>query len=174
MKVRCDLMINDGKRRLILVPHDSELPEHVALRLAANVLFWDDEPSAELSAKHPALADQEFKPDCIALDASGGIKLWVECGRTTANKLDKITKRYGGARIIVLVASEWDARKMREVVDDKVTRGSLLEIWSFKAAEFKLWVGAMREDTYVMGEAHGRSLNLVINDLPLALDLEKF
>ena len=174
MKLRCELLVNEGKRRLILVPYDSELPEHLALRLAAVVLFWDDEPAAELSAKHPALADQEFKPDCIALDEGGRVKLWVEVGRTTANKLDKLTKRYPDARIVVLTGSEHDAKKMRQIADDKVTRTKSLEIWSFKNQDFKDWFGALREDTYVVGEARNQSLNLVINDVPLAVDLVKY
>lgn len=174
MKLRCELMVNDGKRKVILVPYDQELPEHMALRLAAIVLFWDDEPAAELSAKHPALTDQEFHPDCIALDDSGRVKLWIQCGRTTPNKLDKLTKRLTGARIVVLTGSERDARKMREVVDGKVTRASRLEILSFKAEDFKRWSDAVREDTYVVGEARGGSLNVVINDVPLATDLLRF
>ncbi|MBI4422714.1 MAG: YaeQ family protein [Elusimicrobia bacterium] len=174
MKLRCDLQINDGKRRLILVPYESELPEHLALRLAACVLFWNDEPSAELSSRHPALADQEFRPDCIALDEAGRVKLWVECGRTTPNKLDKLTKRYHDARLVVLTGSEHDARRMRETIDAKVSRGAALELWSWKAAEFQEWCQALREDTYVVGESDGRSLNLVINDVPLAVELDRF
>lgn len=144
------------------------------LRLAAFVLFWDYDPSAELSLKHPALADQEFKPDYIALDDSGRIKLWVECGRTTPNKLDKLTKRYPDARLVVLTGTEHDAKRMREVIDSKVTRGAGLELWTFKKADFQQWCGAIHEDTYVLGEARERSLNLVINDVPLAVDLETF
>lgn len=174
MKLRCDLQVNDGKRRLLLVPYASELPDHLALRLAAVVLFWDYEPSAELSAKHPALADQEFTPDCIALDEAGRVKLWVEVGRTTANKLDKLTKRYSDARIVVLTSNERDAKKMRALADDKVTRNKGLEIWSFRREDFHAWFGALREDTYVAGEARDHSMNLVINDVPLALELVKF
>ncbi|MBI5201703.1 MAG: YaeQ family protein [Elusimicrobia bacterium] len=174
MKLRCDLQINEGKRRLLLVGHASELPDHLALRLAANVLFWDYEPSAELSAKHPALADQEFVPDCIALDDGGRVKLWVEVGRTTANKLDKLTKRYSDARIVVLTGNEHDARKMREIAESKVTRTKTLEIWSFTAADFKQWYDAVKEDTYVVGEANGHSMNLVINDVAVAADLVRY
>ncbi len=174
MKLRCDLQINEVQRRLLLVAHASELPDHLALRLAAIVLFWDYSPSAELSAKHPALAGQEFTPDCIALDDSGLVKLWVEVGRTTPNKLDKLTKRYPDARLVVLTGNERDAQKMRLVADDKVTRGHRLEIWSFKAEDFKEWLAAVREDTYVVGEAAGHTMNLVVNDVPLAVDLVKF
>lgn len=174
MKLRCELMVNDGKRKLILVPYESELPDHLALRLAAVVLFWDDEPSAELSLKNPALADEEYKPDCIALDDAGRVKLWVECGRTTPNKLDKVTKRYPDARIVVLTGTEHDAKRMRDIVDSKLSRHDRVEILSFKTPDFKQWCGAMREDTYVLGEARGNSFNVVINDVPFAVDLEKF
>lgn len=174
MKIRCELMVNDEKRRLVLVPHESETSESLALRLAAIVLFFDDEPAAELSAKHPALAGQEYRPDCVALDEGGRVKLWVEAGKTTANKLDKVTRRYPDARIVVLTAGEHDARRMRQLVDDKVPRSKLLEIWSFRKDDFRQWHDALREDTYVIGEANGASLNLVINDVALAVDLVKF
>ncbi|MBI4346301.1 MAG: YaeQ family protein [Elusimicrobia bacterium] len=174
MRLRCDLTVNEGKRRLVLVPYESETRETLALRLAAMVLFFDDAPVAELSAKHPALADQEYRPDCVALDESGRVKLWVEAGKTTANKLDKVTRRYPDAKIVVLTANEHHARQMRQVVDDKVPRSKLLEIWSFRKDDFRQWHDALREDTYVVGEADGISLNLVINDVPLAVDLVKF
>ena len=174
MKIRCELLVNDTKRRLVFVPNDSETPEHLALRLAACVLFADDEPYAELSTTHPSLADQEYRPDCVALDEGGRVKLWVECGRTTANKLDKVTHRYTDARIVVLTGSEHDARMMRQVVDAKVSRSGLLEIWGFAAADFRVWLGALREDTYVMGEARGSSFNIVVNDVPFAADLTRY
>ena len=174
MKVRCDLQVNGGNRKLILVAQEHETLEHIALRLCACVLFWDMDPSAELSSKHPALADQEFQPDCIALDDGGRIKLWVECGKVAMHKLDKLTRRYPDALLVALKAAEYEGKRLRQDVEHQVDRHSLLEIWAWPKADFAVWSKAIKEDTYVVGEAQGRSLNLVINDVALATDLLKF
>lgn len=171
MKIRCDLHVNGGHRRLVLVPQEHETLEHIALKLTAYVLFWDWEPSIELSLKHPALLGQEFKPDLVALDEAGGIRLWVECGKVALHKLDKLTRRYPSAKLVVLKASPEEGRRLREDVKDKLDRHALLEIWCWSKADFAAWSSALRPDVFVGGEALGRSLNLVINDTPLAADL---
>lgn len=171
MKIRCDLHLNGAHRRLVLVPQQAETLEHLALKLSGFLLFWDYAPLVELSLKHPALAGQDFKPDLVALDGSGGISLWVECGKVALHKLDKMTRRYPSAKLVVLKATEAEARRLREDAREKLDRQELLEIWAWRQADFEAWKGALRENTHVLGEASGRSLNLVINETPLAADL---
>ena len=104
MAFRFDFHLNGGRRRLILARGPQETFENLALRIAACALFWPLEPLLELSPKHPALASVEFRPDFIALDEAGDVKMWGECGNTSMNKLQKLTKKFPGARIVVLKA----------------------------------------------------------------------
>jgi uncharacterized protein YaeQ len=171
MSIRCDLHVNGGHRRLVIVPRKEETMEHVALRLSAFLLFWDLDPKYELSLKHPALSQQEFRPDLVALNVAGEIALWVECGNVSLHKLNKLTRRYPQARLAVLKTSPEEGRKLRADAADELSRSNLLDIWTWPAGAFASFQKALREVTHVVGEAGGVSLNLVINETPVAVDL---
>lgn len=172
MAYRCEYNLNGEKRRVVVARGTEETDEHLALRLAAFALFWDVEPQMEISPKHPALAQVEFKPDFIALDAGGEVALWGECGNVSINKLDKLTRRYPHARIAVLKASPAEGRKMRADLAERVDRGARVEVLSFRPEDFALWKSAVGELLEVFGECAERSMNLVVNHTPLACDLQ--
>jgi hypothetical protein len=174
MSFRCEFNLNGGRRRLVMAQGSQEPFDHVALRLAAYALFWGWEPKIEVSPKHPALASVEFRPDFIAFDEGGGVKLWGECGNVTLNKLDKVARRFPRARIAALKASETEGRKLRSDLKDSVDRQERVEILAFRPEDFAVWRNAVVESTEVFGESTDRSLNLVINHTPLACDLAVF
>jgi len=159
---------------VVMSVQKEETREHVALRLAAFALFWGYDPKAELSLKHPALVGQEFRPDLIALNEGGEIVLWLECGNVSLNKLDKLTRRYPSARLAVLKATAPEARRMRRDLTEGVPRQDAIEIFAWPGDSFKEWMHAVGETVTMVGETTDRSLNLVINDVPVAVDLEAF
>ncbi len=174
MKIRCDLHLNGGARKLVLVPAVNESVEHLALKLAAYLLFWSEEPFAEISAKHPAMARFDFFPDLVAFDESGDIKLWVECGSTTMNKMSKLTRRLPQGRIVVLKETPRDARRLREDLKAQLERESRVDIWAWPGTTFRDWAVCLAEKTEVYGEAGGLSFNLVINERPIIAELQRF
>lgn len=174
MKIRCDLHLNGGSRKLLIVPGASETGEHLALKLAAYLLFWELEPQVEVSAKHPALADFEFMPDVLALDEGGGVKLWVECGKVTMHKMDKLVRRLPYARLVVLKETEREARRLRSDLAEGLEKGARFEILAWPGESFREWLGALREKTEVYGEAGGNSFNLVVNEHALAVELKSY
>lgn len=171
LSLRCDIHINGSHRKLVLVPQPEESREHLALRLSAFVLFWELNPKAELSMKNSALADQEFRPDLIALGDGGDIALWVECGNVSLHKLDKLTRRYPYCHLVVLKATETEGKRLRRDVVEQVNRQDLIRILCWPQAPFQQWTGALRDTVHIFGEVHMDSLNLVINETPLAVDL---
>jgi uncharacterized protein YaeQ len=158
----------------VIAPQESETLDHLALKLGAYLLFWDMEPKLDLSLKHPALLGQPFKPDVAALDATGGIALWAECGKSAMHKLDKLTRRYPAAQLVAFRATEHEGKQMRRDVDEQLERARFLKIWAWPAADFSAWKTALAEQTHVVGEVSGRSFNLVINETPLAVELAAF
>lgn len=174
MKLRCDLHVNGANRKLVLVSAPNESAQHMGLRLAAYLLFWDQEPVMEASAKNPALANFEFLPDLMALDEAGDIKLWVECGTTTMHKLLKLTRRLSQGRIVVMKESEREALRLREDMRAQLDRAGRVEILAWPAAVFQSWTESLFEKTEVFGEAGGLMLNLVINERPIVAELTKF
>jgi uncharacterized protein YaeQ len=171
MKIRGDLHVNGGARKLLIVQGPNEKGEHMALKLAAFVLFWNDDPIMDASTKHPALVNQEFLPDLMALSDDGTVKLWVECGSTTLNKLDKIIKRFPYSRIVVVKETLREAKRLRAEVDSAIEKGARVEILAWPDGAFKEWVSAVGEKTEIYGEGGGLMINAVVNEKPIVAEL---
>jgi uncharacterized protein YaeQ len=171
MTVRCELNINGGTRRILLVAKEEETLDHVALRLTAAILFFDGEPLLEAGPGHQAVADTGFYPDLLVTDEAGGISVWIECGNIANNKLAKVARRLRGARLVVLKESQEDGRRFRAVVQKEISKGEKIEIWAWPKEDFAKWTAAIKESTHVCGEASGRSLNLVMNEVPFDVQL---
>ena len=172
MKIRADLHVNGGSRKLVLVPNENEKFEHLALKLAAYVLFWDDDLTVDASAKHPALLGQEHRPDLMGTDVTGAVGLWVECGHTTLNKISKVLKRFPYARVAVLKENLAQAKRFREEIEGEVPVDRV-ELLYWQAGGFQAWVGLVDEKTEVVGDATRSSMNLVVNDQVYMADLQK-
>lgn len=170
MTLRCELNINGGSRRVIIVGNDEETQEHLALRLAAAVLFFDGEPVEPGPADH-ALSDIGFVPDLMVPDGIGGIKVWIECGNVAVNKLTKVARRIKEGRLVILKEDVDGGRRLREVINKEIRNGDRIEVWAWTREDFKLWNAALRESNYVYGEASGQSLNLVLNEATFSVDL---
>jgi uncharacterized protein YaeQ len=170
MKIRCDLHL-EITSKVILVARPEEKIDHLALKLAGYAMFLKMEPIVEPSTDHPALSDIDFRPDVCALNEAGEINLWVECGAVALNKLDKVSRRFTTARIIVLKATLAEARRLRADVNDQLKYGSKIEIWTWPEGEFTAWKNALEDKTELFGEAHERWFNLVVNQTPYAVEL---
>src|ERR1700761_7609430 len=105
MKIRASLHLGELEETISIFPILQETDEHLALKLAAYIFFAAQKPLILSSAQqHSALANQDFAPDLLAVDLTNQVTLWIECGKTTSNKLEKTVKRFRHARIIILTA----------------------------------------------------------------------
>lgn len=150
---------------------EEETVEHVALRLAAAILFFDLEPALEVGPNHPAVVDVGFYPDLLVTDAAGGIAVWIECGNVAVNKLTKVARRLRDGRLVALRESPEDGCRFREVIKKEIPKGARIDVWAWPKEEFVKWVGALKESSHVFGEASGKSLNLVLNEVPFDVQL---
>jgi len=171
MKIRANLYINERSSSLVLFPVLSETTEHLVMKLAAALLFTDSAPIVSPSTQHPALRDQDFVPDLMALNTAGELILWVECGKTTPHKLSKVSKRFRQARVIVLTALPREAQQMAETLDTEAI--ARVQVWTFREGEFARWSALIGEANELIGEAAETSLNLVLNDQPFITELQK-
>jgi len=170
MKIRASLHLGDLSFNVQLFPVLSETDDHLILKLAACVLFHRANPQVINSPQQsPALQGQDFAPDLIHVDITNQVKLWIECDKTTLHKLDKATKRFRVARVIVLTAHPHEAKQMREALDKEgIAR---VETWSFAEGEFKRWRSLVQDQNDIIGEATETSMNLVINGEMFMTDL---
>ncbi len=171
MKIRCDIHLGSTVSKVLLVPRPEEKDEHLALKLAAYLMFLAKDPIVEPSADHPCLSGITHRPDVCTLDAGGQINLWVDCGSVTLNKLDKVTRRLPGARVIVLKASLREAQRLRRDLQETIKHETRIEIWTWPDGLFDVWLHALNDKTEVYGDAHEKSFNLVVNEIPYAVDL---
>lgn len=174
MKIRADLTLNGETRKPYLVGGANELDEHVAHRLAAYLLFWSYDPVLDATAKNPALANFEFVPDLMALDAAGDLKLWVEVGTITHHKLTKITRRAPVCRIVVMKETEREAARLRQELLDQFDRPERIEILAWPGNSYKEWLAVCgaTERVEAYGEADGRTLNAVVNETPVLVEFK--
>lgn len=172
MKIRAELHLGDHSGKVVLAGRPEETAEHLGLKLAAFAMFLPDNPIVDPSSDHPALYGYEVRPDVCVLDEGGQVKVWIECGEVSINKLDKISRRLSGARIVVLKEQLHQAKKQRAMVEEHLRQASRIEIWYWPENEFKTWLHALEDKTELYGEAHERSFNLVINAVPYAVTLQ--
>jgi hypothetical protein len=170
MKIRADVTINGIERKVYIVQGPNEPDEHLAQKLAACILFWDQEPIIDASTKTPALAGYEFLPDLIALDTSNAPTLWMECESVTFHKLTKITRRLPQCRIVVLKKNDRDAQRLRQELTDQFDRPERVEILAWPPGAYQEWLNAVAEKTEAFGEADGRMINAVVNETPLVVE----
>ncbi|HVO33575.1 MAG TPA: YaeQ family protein [Elusimicrobiota bacterium] len=171
MIVRSVLHINGQTKAQNLYAALQETFDHLLLKLAASLFYFDLQPSIESGATHAALQGQEYWPDVMSTDEAGQVRLWVECGKTTLHKLAKVSKRYRDARIVVLTAEPHQARQQAEGIIAEGLSG--IEVWSFAEGEFDRWRRLAGEKNEIIGEATPTSLNLVLNDEAYVTDLQR-
>jgi uncharacterized protein YaeQ len=171
VKIRAELHLGDHSGKVILAGRPEETAEHLALKLAAFAMFLPGDPIVDPSPDHPALDGYEVRPDLFVLDDGGQVKMWIECGEVSINKIDKISRRLSGARILVLKENRHQALKMRATVQEQIRNADRIEIWTWPEEEFKKWLHALEDKTEIYGEAHEKSFNLVVNSVPYAVDL---
>ncbi|MFA5975291.1 MAG: YaeQ family protein [Elusimicrobiota bacterium] len=170
MKLRATLHLNDQPANLTIFTGLQETWEHLVLKLAASLFFFESHPTIEMGATHPALQGQEYYPDLFNADLTNQPTLWVECGKTTLHKLEKISKRFRQARVIVLTPFPHQARQQAEGIEEE---GLRVSVWSFADGEFERWKNLVQEKNEIIGEASETALNLVINEQSFMTELQK-
>lgn len=171
MKLRCELHLEGRLSRVILVPRPEEKLDHLALKLAAFAMFDALRPVVEISSQHPALAGTDLKPDVCVFNDAGEISIWIECGEVSLNKLGKLTRRLPQTRFIVLKTNLHQAKRLREGLRNEVRHEGKIEIWTWPEDQFRIWLSSLGEKTEIFGEADEKTFNLVVNDVPIAIDL---
>ena len=171
MKIRASLHLDGKSTSLLIYPVMSETSDHLLLKLAAAILLHRLEPILSPSAQHPALRDQDFLPDLMQVNDENEVTLWVECGKTTTHKIEKVCKRFRSARILMLTPQPREGQQMAaNLLNENWNR---LEVLSFGEGEYARWSRLIRETTDVIGEADERSMNLVVNNEVFVTDFVK-
>jgi uncharacterized protein YaeQ len=99
------------REKLVLRAHPSELPWHIGLKVIAYVLHLEQRPQVEESVGF------RFKPDLAAVDESGRVRLWVDCGNIAVKKIRRVAAWLPeGAVFEILRREERDGRALAAAV----------------------------------------------------------
>ena len=174
MKIRAELTFNGETRKPYLVSGPSEPDDHLAHRIAAFILFWNDNPTLDATIKTPALNNFEFLPDLLAVNDAGEATVWIECGTVTMNKLTKVTRRMPRARIIIIKETERSALQLRQDLVDQFDRPERIEILAWPDNTYKEWSKTVGDTLEAFGDADGRSINAVVNEQMIVIEFKSF
>jgi uncharacterized protein YaeQ len=174
VKIRCDLTFNGETRKPYLVSGPSEPDDHLAHRIAAYILFWNEKATTDATTSTPALANFEFLPDLLAVDDAGDATVWIECGTVTMNKLTKVTRRMPRARIVIMKETERSASELRKQLQDSFDRPERVEILAWPGTTYKEWAATVGDSIEAFGEADGRSINAVVNEKMVVVEFKPF
>lgn len=122
-RLNVDLNVNDydrelfETRKLVLELRENEGMRHIVLKILAMALYFDRKLQVE-----PNFEDDRFQPDLLLRADDGRPSLWIECGQCRVQKLDKITFRHYDARVVVIRATEREARDIAQRCVGEVRR----------------------------------------------------
>lgn len=174
-RIRADLNVNGGERKLVFACIENETPEHLGLKLAAYLAFWDEELFLDARHNHPSLEGQEFYPDLLGVDAAGTVTHWVECGNTAMHKLGKVVRRWPDAKVYLFKENAVKAEFLRgELKRQLPDHHEKFTVFCWPDRTFRDWMALLSERVAVYGEAGGVAFNLVVNDQIYATDLLKY
>lgn len=177
MKIKAELNVNgDSRHSPLLVLKPEETPEHLALRFAALLVFFNENPVLDVRADDPMITNVSFMPDLLVSDPVDGILIWIECGTIATNKLVKVARRTKHSRFVILKENPEEARKTREILKKNVRDHERIEILAFPEESFPAWLEEVQrtENAYVYGDASVKGLNLVLNQTPFDISFLNF
>ncbi len=132
-RLNIDLSVNDYDRnlfevrKLVVELRENEGMRHMVLKILAMALYFDRKLLVE-----PSMDDEDrYQPDLLMRSDDYRPLLWVECGQCRVQKLDKVAFRYYDARVIVMKATEREARDLALRCQGEVRRLGALEFVGF-------------------------------------------
>lgn len=159
-----DLTLNHQEReawgvrqRLMLHKRRGEGTHHVLMKLLAWALFY-----------HPALGievaiGQHYKPDLVRLDETGEPVQWVDCGKITLTKLDKLTRKNRSALIDVVKPDAWTARTYAESASAKLAEPGRVRIWGFDAGFLDALAERLHDRAALVATVSGATEHLLLD-----------
>ena len=147
-----------AQRTVAMAQFPDEPDQHVLLRFLAWVWFYDEQ-----LRDGQGWLDQN-QPDLLALDLTGQLALWIECGLPPLKRLCKALGRSKTARFIALFADPDEAQIFRkQVLAERPRHLELIEVYCVDPA-FVSWL-----------EGHGRrnmDWSATLSDGTLYLDCD--
>ncbi len=120
------LEVYGAQRRVFLRKKRGESIQHVAMKLVSCVLFYHEELLIEESI------GQHYKPDLVRLNEYEEPVQWVDCGQTSLQKLDKITRQNRQTYIEIVKPFIGQLAAYKEQADKRLELPERVRYWTFR------------------------------------------
>ena len=114
-KYSFDLNCNGERRKLVMTRSVEESEHHLAMKLMAYLMYFEQQPMVEFSV------GQHYKPDLVCC-SDGYVDLWIDCGDIGIHKLDRVTTTNHRARIVVVKPTQRSAISYKRLADRRLRR----------------------------------------------------
>ena len=114
------------RERLVLEQRTGESAGHVLLKLLGFALHYRPGLAVEASA------GQKYKPDLLLADPDGTVRLWIDCGHVGPGKLADVLRKNRQAEVVVLKATEREARLFAGSAAKHLERQDRLALEAFR------------------------------------------
>lgn len=145
--------------RTFLEKKKGESLRHVAMKLLAYLVWYD--PALEIERD----LGQHYKPDVVSVDLTGQPLIWMDCGQTSAKKLETIVKKNRETRFWFVKPTPGEMEKFARVVAKRVVDPARVEFVSF-TNNLAMWTAER------LHSRHNVVLSLAGNQLWVELDGE--
>lgn len=113
--------------RQFLRKRSGESQRHVIMKLLSYMVFYHEDLQIEASAS------QHFKPDLVRFDGQGRPVQWIDCGQTSLQKLDKISRKNKLTYIDIVKATPGELANYKSQADTRLRQPERVRYWSFTA-----------------------------------------
>lgn len=159
-----DLTINHEARgvwgahtRLMLHKRRGEGGGHVLMKLVSYALFYHPDLAIELSV------GQHYKPDLVRTDPAGEPVQWVDCGKITLTKLDKLTRRNRRTLIDVVKPDAYTARTYAESAAGRLSAPDRVRIWGFDPGFLEALGDGLADRSALVATVSGQTEHLLLD-----------
>lgn len=111
--------------RVFLRKNRGESLRHVMMKFMSYVLLYHEDLLIEASA------DQHYKPDLVRFNLRGEPLQWVDCGKTSIHKLDRISRKNQETLIDIVKATPGELAAYHEQARERIALPERVRYWSF-------------------------------------------
>lgn len=149
------------QERLVLAKRAGESLHHVLLKLLAWILWWAPDLRIETGV------EQRHKPDLVRVDDRGRPVFWVDCGSIGVRRLDRIARQNRDAEVVVVKASEREARAYLQSARPYLRQPERVQIVSFRPGFVDELAEAIRDHATLVATVVGEHLYLDVDGTTL-------
>ena len=151
--------------KLIIGRQELEPANNVILKLLGYIFFFRDRLQVQPNLHNESIP---YVPDLVELDFELRPRLWVECGETSLNKLNKLAVKVNEAEIWIVKASFAEAEALLPAMRKADLRTERYWILGFDDVMIREMTGALQsrnELTWVRCDPEEKNLQLDFNGL---------